>query len=72
MAYFQDIPNGTIWFAPLPTCPTHGKMKYDMPTDRYVCVGFDGEGCDYTVDNEKLEWSPLGTTEGPEFRRHYL
>jgi len=59
----QDIPHGTIWFAPIPKCPAHGKMKYDMPTDRYICVGFDGEGCDFTIDNEHLEWSPLGTVD---------
>ena len=60
---FSDLPHGEIWFAPIPRCPTHGQMKFDAKASLYVCMGYDGEGCDFTIPDDGLEWSPLGTVD---------
>jgi hypothetical protein len=55
-----------------PRCPTHGQMHFDLPCDKYVCRGFDGEGCEYEVTNE--EWyatfKPIGyiDNDGVKFK----
>jgi hypothetical protein len=62
----MDIPGGTpIYILPRegPACPTHGghmKLKFSM--DLYECMGYDGEGCDYTVTIEEM-LIEIGTTE---------
>lgn len=58
------IISGKVWFAPIPTCPVHkGPMKYLMEIDLYVCSGWDGEGCEYTLTSEALDWWQLGTVD---------
>jgi hypothetical protein len=38
-----------------PVCPTHGPMRYRMPMDWWVCIGYDGEGCDFpTITAEEI------------------
>ena len=59
----MDISHGVIWFAPIPKCPTHGMMHYSKAVGMYICHGFDGEGCPYTLPDDDLDWSPLGTTD---------
>jgi hypothetical protein len=55
-----------LYYAPVPACPDHGgPMRYDFAMCRWACRGWDGEGCAYTVTDEKLEWLRLGTTAGP-------
>ena len=42
-----------------PSCTTHGKMHADpaFPTRaRYICHGFDGEGCDSVVEWHEIGW----------------
>lgn len=50
-----------VWVAPLPRCPTHGGMHYDMAGDRWVCHGWDGEGCPHVVTAEELHYERAGT-----------
>ena len=60
-------PNGEAggWFAPHPECPVHGKMTPDPAAPpgepRWLCHGFDGEGCPAVTDWTEVEWQPLGT-----------
>ena len=55
-------------FPETPKCPVHGPMQMDpgWATDpagiRFVCHGFDGEGCDQ-VRNEPM--THLGISDGP-------
>jgi len=60
-----DPANATVFGQPQPTCPTHGRMHYqqDRPNcgwdcacepARFICHGYDGEGCDYTVTMRTL------------------
>lgn len=52
---------GEVFIAPLPRCPVHGQMKSRY--DGWVCVGWDGEGCDYELpglDQLGLFATPLG------------
>jgi hypothetical protein len=60
--------------APLPRCPVHGQMHYreappfpptgECSPGRWVCHGFDGEGCEYAVEDDALDWTPIGTAKG--------
>jgi hypothetical protein len=54
-------PADGYFMAPIPRCPEHTHMHFDFPTDRWICHGWDGEGCPYTVTAEALDWTPLGT-----------
>lgn len=36
-------------------CRLHGPMRLDFPRDSYVCIGFDGEGCERHLHNEELD-----------------
>jgi hypothetical protein len=51
-----------IWISKMPRCPVHGQMKEDLPRDLWMCVGYDGEGCDFEVTNE--EWFATFKTIG--------
>jgi hypothetical protein len=51
-----------MFIAKLPRCPTHGQMNEDLPRDLWMCHGYDGEGCNYTVTNE--EWHKTFRTIG--------
>lgn len=55
---------GEVWAMPIPRCPTHGRMRLNMPMDRWECVGWDGEGCSHSVTVEaQLEQAcPIGRT----------
>lgn len=47
----------TVYILPQegPPCPTHGgHMKLNFQADRYDCLGFDGEGCEYKVSCEEF------------------
>lgn len=44
------------------TCEMHGPMKLDFATDRWICVGFDGEGCPIQLNAEDL-CKTLGTID---------
>lgn len=60
---------GKIFILPKdgPICPKHkGHMKLREQMDLYVCKGFDGEGCDYTIMMETM-LIEIGTTDGPVF-----
>jgi hypothetical protein len=57
----------TGWTAPLPRCPEHGRMSYRPAPDRWVCPGWDGEGCPYTVRHDDLDWHPLQLDGGITF-----
>lgn len=37
------------------TCTAHGPMRLDFALNRYICKGFDGEGCDSYLDQEEAE-----------------
>jgi hypothetical protein len=57
--------DGYGWTAPLPRCPVHGQMKHFPGTVlSWYCAGFDGEGCDYVVTGDDINWQPLGENEG--------
>ena len=36
-------------------CDLHGPMHFTMPCDRWICHGFDGEGCDSRITAEQIE-----------------
>jgi hypothetical protein len=67
---WMDIPGGSpIYILPRegPACPTHGghmKLKFSM--DLYECMGYDGEGCDYTIMVETM-LIEIGTTDSFRF-----
>lgn len=54
--------------APIPRCPVHGLLRYRseirplggglslITSQRWVCHGWDGEGCDYAVNHDDLPW----------------
>ncbi len=46
-------------------CPEHGRMHFRFETDRWICHGFDGEGCDHTVDAEWVELTVTGVRMSP-------
>ena len=54
-----------MYVAPLPRCPAHGQMS-PRPAlvgggdAGWVCHGWDGEGCPYTVAASSVEWRPIG------------
>lgn len=54
---------GEAFLAVAPKCPVHGKMFESFERDRWVCHGFDGEGCDYIVNNEDIVWTRMNETE---------
>ena len=65
---------GTCYVAPHPRCPVHGQMKWEVPPPgadrvwppgRYICHGFDGEGCVHTVAEKDLDWTEIGTADSP-------
>lgn len=63
------IPVGEAWYAPHPRCPEHGKMSPRREPDgemRYHCPGWDGEGCDYVVGEDELDWRPLSQENAAE------
>lgn len=49
-----------IWMTPHPRCPTHGTMRYVHDDDRWVCHGWDGEGCPHEPTAEDLRAQYLG------------
>jgi hypothetical protein len=59
------------WFAPHPDCPEHGRMQPDPAAQpgrpRWICNGYDGEGCRAVVDWTEVDWQPLGRPEFGEF-----
>jgi hypothetical protein len=59
-----------IYISKFPECPTHGQMNEDLPRDKWICHGYDGEGCDYIVTNE--EWyatfRTIGTIDDNSFK----
>ena len=59
---------------PNPRCPTHGQMHWQQPQPgpdqvwppgRWICHGFDGEGCPHEVSEADMGWSLIGTTDSP-------
>jgi hypothetical protein len=46
---------GMVFIVPEPKCPVHGQMREDFAGDRWICAGWDGEGCDHVARNEDLE-----------------
>jgi hypothetical protein len=54
---------GTAHYKVPPDCPTHGKMKLEFGPNQYICVGFDGEGCEHVVPAEEVPWRILGEIE---------
>lgn len=56
-------PGAVVYHAPIPRCPEHGRMQPDSDPerDRWVCHGWDGEGCAHVVANADLAWSKVGT-----------
>jgi hypothetical protein len=59
-----------MYISKLPKCPKHGQMKEDLTRDLWMCAGYDGEGCDYTMTME--EWyatfRALGTIDEIHWR----
>lgn len=61
-----------MYIRPL-VCPTHGNLHRDEPGCRYVCHGFDGEGCPVVLTDEELintppggpGWELIGTSDDP-------
>jgi len=60
IAYYKDPPD----------CPTHGKMKLDFARNQYICVGFDGEGCEHIVLAEGVPWKIIGKVDDIEWFKH--
>jgi hypothetical protein len=59
---------GDMYIATIPQCPTHGKMKWIHPVgiggvfteaSYWICHGFDGEGCDYRVEEKDMDWTAV-------------
>ena len=60
------------YFATVPRCPVHGQLSRRTQTKPYsdgsslivrtwwACAGWDGEGCDYQIADEDLDWQYLG------------
>jgi hypothetical protein len=44
-------------------------MRHDFAACRWVCRGYDGEGCPVVITDEDLDrdgrWQLLGETDGP-------
>lgn len=38
-------------------------MHHNASFGYWTCPGWDGEGCDYYVLDQNLDWRPLGTLE---------
>jgi hypothetical protein len=55
---------GEMYIAPIPHCPTHGQMSHHVGLAAWICHGFDGEGCDYTVREQDMGWILVDETEG--------
>ena len=55
-----------MWAAPIPRCPRHALMHFDFATDRWICHGWDGEGCSHTVTAEQLDWTDLAEPDKAE------
>ena len=54
---------GQIYIAAAPTCPRHkGPLSFSIQADRWMCHGWDGEGCGWT---RPPDWTYLGTTAEP-------
>ena len=63
------------WFATVPRCPVHGQLSRRTETKPtgggmslivrtwWACAGWDGEGCDYQIADEDLDWQLLGNAE---------
>ena len=59
------------WFTAIPRCPVHGELHRRTETEPlgggwtriarswWECPGWDGEGCEYQVADEDLDWKPL-------------
>ncbi len=45
-------------WAPLPRCPVHGQMS--LREGRWVCHGFDGEGCPHVLELDEADWQRIG------------
>ena len=65
---------GQAWIAENPRCPTHGQMSRVTELFRgqvgqagWICWGYDGEGCTYTVGDDELDWQLLGPAEEIHF-----
>jgi len=67
---------GIAYYKDPPSCPTHGKMKVCVCGGDhhggtvYICVGFDGEGCDYVVSSDDLPWKLLGQIQDIDWFRY--
>jgi hypothetical protein len=57
-----------VWIAKPPECPTHGQMKEVPSLDIWMCVGYDGEGCNFTVTMEAWHatFKTIGTIDNGE------
>jgi hypothetical protein len=61
----------TVYFAPHPRCPDHGQMHWEPPAaadrvyppGRWICHGFDGEGCPHVVAEKDLDWTEIDVAE---------
>jgi hypothetical protein len=54
---------GDMYVSIAPRCTTHGKMHLDSAfphRTRYICHGFDGEGCDSAVEWHEIDWQKIG------------
>lgn len=59
----------TVYILPQegPECPIHkGHMKLNFAADRYDCLGYDGEGCEYKVPCEEFLVEIGYTDSGPD------
>jgi hypothetical protein len=54
----MDLTFETGQIAIVPSCPVHGQMSLDFTMDTWTCCGWDGEGCEYQVRVEDLDWIP--------------
>jgi hypothetical protein len=53
---------GDVYAAPAQFCPVHhGRMPFDLGRMIWICHGWDGEGCDYTVSSDEAGWTYVGT-----------
>lgn len=48
--------NAARWAEPVPRCPRHAYLHYDRRARAWLCDGWDGEGCGYTVDGDQLDY----------------